>query len=224
VSDEALSRFKRQTYAVLEQLYGVRRARGVDPLLAARLIEAARSLPLAADSAAALLRSLAAALNLAAIDRKMDSIFSAFYTALSDERMRSHMLTEYLGFPLYDVLLLTPGSEDGGPDPLTEIRVERVSPADSASLRGVFSGLKCRQFMGFLGFFNRGFREHDYLWGRLNGADRVVDLLASLAPDSTLDIPALQRELYSRILARERARLHHCEDELAAVAEAVKSL
>ena len=44
-----------------------------------------------------------------------------------------------------------------------------------------FKGLKCRDFMGFLGFFNRAYREHDYLWGRLNAADRIVDLLVKTA-------------------------------------------
>ncbi|MGI9326399.1 MAG: patatin-like protein [Pseudomonadales bacterium] len=225
-SQDALSTFKREAYAILDGLYLSRRARGVDPKLAVRLIEAARALPLPAESAAVLLRALAASMDLAAIDKRMDAIFSKFYGAQQDEQMRSHMLTEYLGFPLYDALLLSPGSEHGGPDPLTELRVERVSPADADSLASAFSGLKCRQFMGFLGFFNRGFREHDYLWGRLNGAERVVDLLSSLL-ETEVDQAAendVLRRLFERILSRERARLHQCEDSLARVSEVVKGL
>lgn len=224
-SQLALSQFKRDAYAVLGSLYRQRRARTVEPALATQLIAAAHQLPLDAEQAATLMRSLAAALDLGAVDKRMDVIFSAFYSALNDEQMRSHMLTEYLGFPLYDALLLTPGSEDGGPDPLTELRVERVSPADSQSLGSAFAGLKCRQFMGFLGFFNRGYREHDYLWGRLNGADRVVDLLVGLGGLRESDAARIaRRELFEQILRRERSRLHHCGETLSEVQAAVKTL
>ncbi|MFK7914987.1 MAG: patatin-like protein [Pseudomonadales bacterium] len=225
VSQDALSRFKRSAYAVLESLYQQRRARAVDESLALQLVQAARSLPLTQAQAGELMRALAAALDLGAVDRRMDVIFAEFCGALRDSEMREHMLTEYLGFPLYDALLLTPGSEDGGPDPLTELRVERVSPADSRGLKAAFGGLKCRQFMGFLGFFNRGYREHDYLWGRLNGADRVVDLLVNLGGlEEAVEQRQARRELFEQILRRERSRLHHCSETLSTVQAAVKAL
>ena len=135
---------------------------------------------------------------------------------------------------MFDALLLTQGVEEDGPDPLTRVRVERISPPDAQSLATVFGGLKCRRFMGFLGFFNRGYREHDYLWGRLNGADRIVsfltaaaedELAAEAATDSTTFSPdATRAALYEKILQRERPRLHECVDTLAEVSEAVRSL
>jgi len=112
------------------------------------------------------------------------------------------------------VLLLAPGSLEGGPDPLTPISVERISPADSRSLGDVFEGLRCRRFMGLVGFFNRGYREHDYLWGRLNAAERIVDMLVGASDDLIKDPPAFKRRLFKTIIDRERKRLYRCDDVL----------
>ena len=109
-----------------------------------------------------------------------------------------------------------------GPDPLTPVRVERISPADARALGDAFQGLRCRHFMGFVGFFNRAYREHDYLWGRLNGAERVVDLLASAAGDAIGDPLALKRELFQAIVDRERRRLYRCDRELDRVEAALR--
>jgi hypothetical protein len=119
------------------------------------------------------------------------------------------------------VLLVSPGALEGGPDPLTPIRVERISPADAPALRGAFSGLRCRDFMGFLGFFDRSYREHDYLWGRLNGAERMVDLLVGVAGNAVADPPALKRRLFQVIVDRERRRLEGCDTELARISEEI---
>jgi len=69
--------------------------------------------------------------------------------------------------------------------------------------------------MGFLGFFNREYREHDYLWGRLNGADRLVDILERVASDGIDEIEVLLRELFESIVERERHRLYRCDDDFA---------
>ena len=132
-------------------------------------------------------------------------------------------LSDYVGFPLYDVLLFTPGTSDIGPDPLTPIRVERISPEDADSLSSAFTGLRCRDLMGFIGFFNRGYREHDYLWGRLNGADRIVDLLQSAFPDGIEDVEALRHELFEVIVTSEKRRLYRCDEELAKLDELLSS-
>ncbi len=44
--------------------------------------------------------------------------------------------------------------------------------------------LKGIQFNSFGAFFSRAYRENDYLWGRLHGADRLIDIvLSTLPPD-----------------------------------------
>jgi hypothetical protein len=78
--------------------------------------------------------------------------------------------------------------------------------------------------MGFVGFFSRAFREHDYLWGRLNGAERLVDLLAGAAGDALADPAALKRRLFQAIVDGERGRLRHCEADLAQIAREIARL
>lgn len=235
ISQAALADFKVAAYGLLEELYELRRARGIDAELATVLIEAARRVPLPRAEAVEVLQRLAAGLALSRVDRQIDEIFYNFCRNLDSPELRASIAAEYVGFPMFDALLLTQGAEEEGPDPLTRIRVERISPPDATSLGDVFKGLKCRQFMGFLGFFNRGYREHDYLWGRLNGADRIVSFLLSVAGEELLDdgddlaaepfsADKVRACLYEKILQRERSRLHECADTLAEVSDAVKAM
>ncbi|MGB7418980.1 MAG: DUF3376 domain-containing protein, partial [Erythrobacter sp.] len=44
----------------------------------------------------------------------------------------------------------------------------------------------------FGAFFSRAYRENDYLWGRLHGAERMIDLVASTLEDEVT--PKILRE------------------------------
>jgi len=88
----------------------------------------------------------------------------------------------------------------------------------------VFGGLRSRELMGFLGFFNRSYREHDYLWGRLNAADRIVDLLAGAAGAAIENPLALKCRLFKAIIAVERSRLPGCAEQLDAIDAALAGL
>jgi patatin-related protein len=213
-SRTALDEFKQDAYRFMEGCYRLRRSEGLDEALVLMLVDACGRLPLAAEEALVILNGLARTLGLEALDRELDRVFFEFLEQLGSESLREALIGDYLGFPVYDVLLLAPGSLEGGPDPLTPIRVERISPADARSLGSVFGGLRCRRFMGFVGFFNREYREHDYLWGRLNGAERVVDLLAGVAGDAIDDPASFKRRLFQTIIDRERHRLYRCDAEL----------
>ncbi|MFU8813987.1 MAG: patatin-like protein [Pseudomonadales bacterium] len=221
---DALDEFKQQAYQFMERCYRLRRSEQIDPALAGRLSEGARQAPLGAEQALALLDELAGFLGLEALDRELDAEFCGLHRRIAGDGLRASLLGDYLGFPIYDALLVTPGSSENGPDPLTPIRVERISPADAPALNAVFTGLRCRKFMGFLGFFNRAYREHDYLWGRLNGAERVVDLLISAAGDAAGDAPALKRRLFQAIIDRERSQLRRCDVDLAQIQLAINQL
>lgn len=217
---EEIDAFKRQVYGFMERCYALRRSERIDDGLTSHLAGAFERLPLPADESRELLRRAAEALDLEGLDREVDAAFFEFHERLGDGPLRMTLLGDYVGFPVYDVLLLAPGSLEGGPDPLTPIRVARISPADTRELDAVFRGLRCREFMGFVGFFNRGYREHDYLWGRLNGAERVVDLLVGAIGDVIDDPAALKRRLFRAIIERERSRLERCGDELDRLQEA----
>jgi patatin-related protein len=217
---DAVDDFKPVAYEHLNRLYASRRALSgskLDDALIERLYLAARELPLPRAAAGELLRSLSGALNLKALDREFDGAVERFMTKLGADPLRDAFLADYVGFPVYDVLVYLPGTMELGPDPLTRVQVERISPQDSKSLKEVFGGLKSRNLMGFLGFFNRAYREHDYLWGRLNGADRLVDLLVNVAPTAFAEGEAndFKRRLFSAIVARERRRLYRCDEELS---------
>lgn len=210
----ALDEFKEDAYGFMERCYRLRRSEDIDATLVDGLVDAARRLPLSPEESRPMLKGLADALGLEGLDRELDRAFYEFLEQLSSESLREALIGDYVGFPVYDVLLLAPGSLEGGPDPLTPIRVERISPADARSLEAVFGGLRCRRFEGFVGFFNRDYREHDYLWGRLNGAERIVDLLERVAGDAIADPLAFKRELFQTIVDRERRRLARCGAEL----------
>jgi patatin-related protein len=220
---DAIDEFKPVAYESLNALYDARRALSGASLFDDALIEqlylAAQNLPLPREETGQLLRSLSGALDLKEKDRAFDAAFERFLSMLAVDPLHDAFLADYVGFPVYDVLLYLPGTMELGPDPLTRVQVERISPQDSTSLQSAFGGLKSRNLMGFLGFFNRAYREHDYLWGRLNGADRLVDMVAGVAPEAFGDgeVDALKLRLFRSIVARERRRLYRCDQELSSL-------
>lgn len=209
-----LDGFKQCAYEFMERCYRLRRSEDMDEDLVERLVAACGRVPLPEEEAFSLLEALAESLDLQTLDRELDEAFFEFHQRLDSEALREAVLGDYMGFPVYDVLLLAPGSLEGGPDPLTPIRVERISPEDAPTLAARFGGLRCREFMGFLGFFNRAYREHDYLWGRLNGAERAIDLLADAAEGAVDDPAGAKRRLFRAIIDTERSRLSRCQGEL----------
>ncbi|MGQ0588505.1 MAG: DUF3376 domain-containing protein, partial [Sphingosinicella sp.] len=87
------------------------------------------------------------------------------------------------------------------------------SPEDAVAIRkgGTEATLKGIQFNSFGAFFSRAYRENDYLWGRLHGADRLIDITISALPDEAQLTPesvtALKKEAFRAILAEEKDRL-----------------
>lgn len=223
-SAEALDEFKNATYRFMEGLQRLRRSQYLSGDLVNKLADAAARLPLETDEARGLLKEIFDALALPDKDAEFDEMFRSFVERITDAGLRETMVVDYVGFPIYDVLLMSPAALEGGPDPLTPIRVERISPDDAPGLQSVFEGLKCRGFMGFLGFFNRAYREHDYLWGRLNAADRIVDLLVDSAGSDIAEVESLRRRLFRAIVDRERRRLYRCDDQLDRIDELLKKL
>ncbi|MBA4355749.1 MAG: DUF3376 domain-containing protein, partial [Novosphingobium sp.] len=65
------------------------------------------------------------------------------------------------------------------------------------------------QFNSFGAFFSRAYRENDYLWGRLHGTERMIDLIASTveAPLPEPAIRSFKRDAFLAILDEEEGRL-----------------
>ena len=67
------------------------------------------------------------------------------------------------------------------------------------------------EFYNFGAFFSRAYRENDYLWGRLHGAERMIDLIVSALPTgmelAASDLAAFKHEAFLAVLDEEEARL-----------------
>jgi patatin-related protein len=162
----------------------------------------------------AVLAAIAARRDLAAIDVEVDQMMVDALAVL-DRPLRRRFLLSYLGFPWYDIatlpLLQGEGSDSGGTGEFDPIKVDRISPDDARSIRsgGTTACLKGIAFYSFGAFFSRAYRENDYLWGRLHGAERVIDIIASsVEPALPADVIArFKRDAFLAILDEEEPNL-----------------
>ncbi|WP_206365665.1 patatin-like protein [Sphingomonas sp. AAP5] len=158
-----------------------------------------------------LLDALGTAMDLKALDSRTEARLAAAFAGLSREIKRPILLT-YLGFPYFDVATL-PLLQGEGLDEFDPIKVDRICPDDAASIRsgGAEASLKGIQFNSFGAFFSRAYRENDYLWGRLHGAERMIDIvLSALEPGMTLKAgrtAAIKRAAFLAILDEEAEKL-----------------
>ncbi|MES2338537.1 MAG: patatin-like protein [Pseudomonadota bacterium] len=164
-----------------------------------------------ADDPAATLDALADAMDLPAIDAETDRSLSVALSALPRDQRRP-LLLAYLGFPFFDIATL-PLLQGEGLDEFDPVKVDRISPDDATAIRtgGAAATLKGTQFHNFGAFFSRAYRENDYLWGRLHGADRLIDIVVSTLPASSRlkpgRIAAIKRAAFLAILDAEEPRL-----------------
>ena len=161
----------------------------------------------AADPAAAL-AALGDAMDLRGLDSQSDAALSALFAQKLPRPIRRNLLGAYLGFPFYDIAML-PLLQGDGVDEFDEIKVDRMSPDDALSLRSLGGGsLKGSQFNAFGAFFSRAYREHDYLWGRLHGAERMIDIVASALPDAAMlppeQLASIKKKAFRAIIDAER--------------------
>jgi patatin-related protein len=143
-------------------------------------------------------------------DIEADQMFADALGAMPRSARKAPILT-YLGFPFYDVATF-PLLQGEGHDEFDEVKVDRIAPDDAQSLRkgSASATLKGVLFNNFGAFFSRAYRENDYLWGRLHGAERLVDIVAStIPPSATLSLStvnAIKARLFSAILDEEEHR------------------
>lgn len=176
-----------------------------------------REVRLMRDDAGPLIDKLALSLNMNGIDSATETRLATALDGLARDIKRPILLT-YLGFPYYDVATL-PMLQGEGLDEFDPIKVDRIAPDDARSIRagGASATLKGIQFNTFGAFFSRAYRENDYLWGRLHGAERMIDItLSTLDPGAALPAP--------RVAAIKRAAFHAILDEEAAKLTAVPEL
>ncbi|HEY9092082.1 patatin-like protein [Parasphingorhabdus sp.] len=158
-----------------------------------------------------LLDSLAKARDIVALDALIDHKLAQAMVDLPKVERRS-LLLAFLGFPFYDIATL-PLLQGEGLDEFDPIKVDRISPEDARTIRkgGVAATLKGIEFNNFGAFFSRSYRENDYLWGRLHGGERMIDILLSTLPESKRPDAAqtleFKKNLFRAIIDEEEKRL-----------------
>jgi len=158
-----------------------------------------------------MLDALAVSMDLTRLDAETDARLAEGFATLSKEHKRP-LLLAYLGFPYYDVATL-PLLQGEGLDEFDPIKVDRISPDDATTIRagGATATLKGIQFMSFGAFFSRSYRENDYLWGRLHGAERLIDIILSTLPANARLKPGrvagIKTAAFCAILDEEEPRL-----------------
>lgn len=163
------------------------------------------------EDPAAVLAAIAERRGLPAIDTQVDELLADALVQMPPTLRRRVQLT-YLGFPFFDAVTL-PLLRGEGLTEFDPVKVDRISPDDCGSIRtgGTQATLRGVEFYNFGAFFSRAYRENDYLWGRLHGAERMIDLVASALPENVKvapgEIDGFKREAFMAILDEERERL-----------------
>jgi patatin-related protein len=163
------------------------------------------------DDPAAVLDAIAESRRLSETDLLVDAMMA---TAMAEmpAPLRRRMLLAYLGYPFYDTVTL-PLLRGEGLTEFDPVKVDRISPDDCGSIRqgGAQATLRGVEVYNFGAFFSRAYRENDYLWGRLHGVERMIDLVASTLPDNATlsadELQAFKREAFLAVLDDEAGRL-----------------
>ncbi|WP_120715763.1 patatin-like protein [Tsuneonella amylolytica] len=156
----------------------------------------------------AVLDALAERRLLPEVDLEAERMLAEALEAMPRE-LRRRVLLAYLGFPFYDVATL-PLLQNEGLTEFDAVKVDRISPEDAKSIRagGTRATLRGTEFYNFGAFFSRAYRENDYLWGRLHGAERMIDLVCSTVDGfEERERAAFKRRAFLAILDEEEGRL-----------------
>ncbi|EQB13312.1 patatin-like protein [Sphingobium lactosutens] len=186
------------------------------------VIAAAKAVP---TDAAAALEAVAAARDLKARDESADEMLAEALAGLPKVGRRT-MLLAYLGFLFTDIASL-PLLQGDTLDEYDPVKVDRISPEDCAAIRpgGAEATLKGIEFNNFGAFFSRVYRENDYLWGRLHGIERLLDIVNSSVPAASRLPPEMladyRRAAFLAILDEEESRLPHVADLIASLREEI---
>ena len=149
-------------------------------------------------------------LDLIQFDAGTDAALANALAKMAKADRRAPLLA-YLGFAFYDVATY-PLLQGEGLDEFDTIKVDRISPDEAQSIRkgGARATLKGIQFNSFGAFFSRTYRENDYLWGRLHGAERLIDITLSTLPGDVIIPPAriaaTKQAIFDAILDEEALR------------------
>jgi len=141
-----------------------------------------------------------------------------------NKERRWDLLVRYLGFPFWDVLLypVQALSDVGERD---QVEIVRLSPRDAHRIPvegdGAHKKLIGAEKGHFGAFLSRPGRERDYLWGRLDGAERFLGILLEDADEA--DVERWCDEAFLAILEEDEQAVPKAADLVRHVRETVGS-
>ncbi len=160
---------------------------------------------------------LSTRMGLSDLDKLTDFLVFDGVGKLGDLEAAQGILEAYIGFPFFDTSMF-PVQQALDAFELRKIEVGRISPKDAQLLCPGGVDLKGAQLQMFGAFFNREWREHDYLWGRLNAAERLVRVLRDVYQECyEAERPVLPekdrklRDIFLDILEEEETHLEDHE-------------
>ncbi|MDG1438256.1 MAG: patatin-like protein [Emcibacteraceae bacterium] len=176
-----------------------------------------------------LLHILSSRINLDTLRNDTDSLISTQLNNSWDDTFKKKLIINYLGFAFWDVITYSiNGAKSAGE--FNEILVNRISPNDDLVLKfdPLEMPLKGTAMRSFGAFFSREDRENDYLWGRLNGAERLIDLLYKQATlegtEHKVDILSVKKRAFQTILNVEKEHLHDVPDLFKTISARIDAL
>jgi patatin-related protein len=167
--------------------------------------------PLNTADGASILDDIAGQRGLSVLDFDTDTAIADALATMPKAERRAALLA-FIGFPYFDISTL-PMLQGEGLDEFDPIKVDRIAPDDARSIRqgGARATLKGVELNSFGAFFSRAYRENDYLWGRLHGAERLIDIVLSTLPPASAfesdEIGSLKKQIFNAILDEEQSRL-----------------
>jgi len=169
--------------------------------------------------------------NFVGFNEDSDAVLSSPAFHALGPACRHGLLISYIGFVFWDIIVLPMlGSRTQHKlGELGEIIVDRISPDDATTIRSsdATASLRGADFAHFGAFLSQSARENDYLWGRLDAADRLFDLLASASARDVapaLEVRAFKKRAFEAVLAEEEARLVNVPDLLGRLRQIVTQL
>lgn len=157
-------------------------------------------------------------------------LYTAFQEGTSgwDQRIKDRLTVRYLGFPYWDILIY-PLLHVTRLGELNRIEVIRLSPndVDLLSPKGAKAKLKGVTKGHFGAFFEREYRENDYLWGRLDAAERLLWILfdrETVAQEAERAVPGLAATAFRAILDDERSALASIADTFQGLEAQISAL
>jgi patatin-related protein len=176
-----------------------------------------------------LIERLGAEVDLKTSTRDLDHLLASLNPAEWHPDARREVLINYLGFPFWDVLTF-PITSTRPIGEYREILIDRISPKDVRALKG-FDGIERLKGVGFghfAAFLSRAYRENDYLLGRLHALDRLIDIVCDAAGldamQQRIDVLALKKRGFGRILDREEKNLTQSKGLIEALRRSIAEI